>query len=305
MKKSRVLLLVAVALALLVSLPTYAQDDPRGSITYLAEDGSTVSGYRCGTVDGPPPDVLEAMKGIDRWRQENDVQAGANIPVAFHVITSSSGAGDVPDAQIQDQIDVLNGAYAGTGFSFFLSSVDRTQNDQWFRTSGGRAEWQMKYTLAIDPTHTLNFYTNSPLGGVLGWATFPWMYPEDHFMHGVVVLYSSLPGGSAYPYNEGDTGTHEVGHYLGLFHTFEGGCRPPGDYLWDTPFERSPASGCPVGRDTCSRWPGLDPINNFMDYSDDACMTEFTPHQGLMMDWAVTNFRPGLLNLSGMATLLD
>ena len=162
-------------------------------------------------------------------------------------------------------------------------------------TPGSGNERKMKQALAIDPATTMNFYTcDLGQGLLLGYTVFPSSYPEDNYRHGVVVLNESMPGGSAAPYDEGDTGTHEVGHYVGLYHTFQGGCNAPGDYIDDTAPEASPAYGCPGGRDTCSGG-GPDPIDNFMDYSDDFCMDNFTAGQAVRMDAIMAQYRPTMV----------
>jgi len=221
---------------------------------------------------------------------------GGVINVYFHVINSGTGTanGDVPDAMIADQMQVLNQAFAPWGWSFNLVSTDRTTNATWYTMGPGTAaEAAAKAALRQGTADDLNLYSANPGGGLLGWATFPWSYTSDPKNDGVVLLYASLPGGSADPYNLGDTGTHEVGHWMGLYHTFQGGCnKRRGDFVDDTPPERSPAYGCPTGRDSC-RGGGLDPITNFMDYTDDACMDHFTAGQDARMDAQFTTYRFG------------
>ena len=217
--------------------------------------------------------------------------ANITIPVAFHVIHDGNN-GNLSSGDINAQMNVLNSAFSGTGFSFTLASVDYTDNATWFTMGPNTtAERNAKTALNVDPFTHLNVYTAAPGGGLLGWATFPSWLSGDPDDDGVVLLHSSLPGGSAAPYNEGDTGTHEVGHWLGLYHTFQGGCNGSGDQVADTPAERDPAYGCPTGRDSCRRDAGNDPILNFMDYTDDSCMIEFTNGQMLRMHAEVATYR--------------
>jgi len=215
-----------------------------------------------------------------------------DIPIAFHVITSGS-QGSVPNSRLTQQVSVLNNAFSGTGFSFYIDTIDITNNSSWY-TMSGSAETQAKSALGIDPHTTLNIYVAGIGGGLLGWATFPSSLSSNPTNDGVVILNESLPGGSAAPYNEGDTATHEIGHWLGLYHTFQGGCNGNGDFVDDTPAEKSPAYGCPTGRDTCRRNAGADPIENFMDYTDDNCMDRFTDCQTVRMHEQVAAYRSSL-----------
>jgi pregnancy-associated plasma protein-A len=214
------------------------------------------------------------------------------IKVHTHVILDAAGGGDIPDSMIQAQIQVLNDAYAGkTGgakmpFKFVNSSVDRTKNAAWFTvTPDTAAETDMKTTLRVGGADELNIYYANIGDGLLGWATFPSDFTSAPKMDGVVILNASLPGGAATPYNEGDTATHEVGHWVGLFHTFQGGCAAPGDLVKDTPRAAQPNFGKPApgSVDSCPSDAGqvarADLTSNFMDYVDDDTMNEFTAGQ--------------------------
>ena len=221
---------------------------------FMQPDGQWGSGYRCGTLPPTEEQAEAVQRAIEELLQNNkelspNIPCTLNIPVAFHIVRHNDGiTGDVTNQQINDQLAVLNSAYASTSFQFVLHSIERVNNTAWSQQNTDADEVNMKQALAISPATTLNFYTGTLFGGILGWSTLPWYYPEDHYMHGVVILYSSLPGGSAVPYDEGDTGTHEIGHYLGLYHTFQGSCSPPGDYIDDTPYESITGLRMPRGQ---------------------------------------------------------
>jgi hypothetical protein len=216
---------------------------------------------------------------------------GGVIDVYFHVI--DDGSQNVSAQMINGQINVLNGAFTGTGWSFNLVGTTRTTNAIWYNGCDSSSnENAMKTALRQGSADDLNIYSCNPGGGLLGWATFPSSYNSNPKSDGVVLLDESLPGGSASPYNLGDTGTHEVGHWMGLWHTFQGGCSRNGDAVADTPAERTAQFGCPVGADTCKS-EGLDPIRNFMDYTDDDCMNTFSAGQDVRMDQQFSTYRYG------------
>jgi hypothetical protein len=232
-----------------------------------------------------------ARKGLSGSRSAR-FGAVVRIPVHAHVIDGNRSRGP-SQKRVQRQLTILNRAYAGgqsvhnseTRFRFYLESFDRVRNQRWLTaTAFGSDDQQARRTLHVGGPEALNIYFSKPRAPqtgtfILGYSTVPWQARRAPRLDGVTIHTASMPGGSASGYNRGDTTVHEVGHWLGLFHTFEGGCSELGDLVGDTPAENEPSFACEHGRDTCPDQDGADPIHNFMDYSFDTCMNQFSAGQ--------------------------
>ena len=238
-----------------------------------------------------------------------------DIPVVFHVIQDTSGEGFLSAQTIRDQVAVLKedylalpGSPGGPGTTamirFHLAKVDPdgnpttgityTTNNTWYRDHG-----QYWNALAWDTSRYMNVYTNLasgyygyvpdwPQGGIVGQK-----------LDRIVVWWEAVGKDPTvgWPLNMGRTLTHEVGHYFGLDHTFTGpcpsvsGCYTNGDLICDTNPQSSATSGCPGSKSSC----GLpDAIHNYMDYTDDPCVWEFTDEQVNRMRCTIQYWRSDL-----------
>jgi len=227
-----------------------------------------------------------------------------NVNTYIHVITKNDGTGAPTKSMIVRQMNALNKAYSGvssprsapTPFIFTLKSVSYTANSDWYDWSypgtDPADDHEAKAALHTGTYRDLNIYIANLGDGLLGYATYP---GGKLVRDGLVMLNESMPGGSASPYNKGDTATHEIGHWLGLFHTFQGGCKPPGDRVVDTPAQDDGDNifNCIKAEDTCTHKDGVDPIHNFMNYGDDLCMDRFTAGQAQRMSDSWVVYRKG------------
>lgn len=261
---------------------------------------------------------------------------GYVIPVAVHIV-HQNGPENISDAQVQSQIWALNRDFANTplnpspavntGIQFCLASqlpvgssvvwsttpgITRTVSPQTVHTYGVPAsEVALKAIDYLPSNQYLNIWVVQTIqgggGGVAGYATFPGTVPAA--LDGIVIRYTcfgsdNTPYGVSWPTllpsnNLGKIMSHEVGHWLDLLHTFHGGCTAPGDQVTDTPFEQTARTGCPTtGLTSCSLV--NDPIENFMDYTNDVCRFAFTAGQTTRMQNAIAYFRSTLVSAQNL-----
>ncbi|KAG8822415.1 hypothetical protein FRC19_006049 [Serendipita sp. 401] len=240
---------------------------------------------RCGNEVAPAEVAAIEARVTQDFKKAADITKRADpfvVNVAWHVIYTdkTTAGGYLSNELVSGSMLALNDHYRGSGFTFkySLGNITRTHNDDWFKNArkGTRAESAMKNSLARGDSKVLNIYSVGLTGGLLGYATFPWDYATNQKLDGVVFLHSTIAGGSMANYNQGKTLTHEVGHWLGLYHVFQGrSCTGYGDYVADTPPQKTPTSGCPPSKSSCPN-NGGDSIHNFMDYSYDRCLLGFT-----------------------------
>jgi len=256
----------------------------------------------------------------------NDVlYANYNVPVVVHVLYNNIDQ-NISDERIFSQINVLNNDYnaineeissvpqefenviGNVGISFCLAQVDPYGNScsginrvytdteifqgfddsMKYSDSGGVDAW--------DTEQYLNIWVCDLSGSTLGFATMPGDVSDSPEIDGVVIDYQyfgvDLFSSENPYYNLGRTGTHEIGHYFGLEHTFFAGCSD-WDNCDDTPAVSSPTYGCPsFPQQSCQ---SVNMTMNFMDYTNDACMHMFTICQAERMIDALFNYRPNLI----------
>lgn len=264
-----------------------------------------------------------------RWESQSDEQRSnqvntvVTIPVVFHVLYAN-GTQNISDAQIMSQLQILNDDFrrlnndadntwsqaADSEVEFCLATNDPqgsptdgilrvstsvssfgTSDNVKFSNSGGSDAW---------PAGSyLNFWICNVGGGILGYAQFP---GGSASTDGVVCDYRYVGnvGTATAPFDMGRTATHEVGHWLNLYHIWGDGNCNQDDQVADTPNSDAANFGCATGHQSCS---STDMVQNYMDYSDDACMNLFTSGQKSRMQALVApgGFRASLATSDGCA----
>jgi len=253
----------------------------------------------CGTQSPRPAEAraLEDFEQVLRHAGLSSPKAHYFVPIIWHNIYWKLGPitrGYLSVSKINKQLLALNQAFPSSQtFSFYVEQVHHIENNDWFDGCKKKAtRTEIAQALGRDQDWALNVYSCDlhddflSEDGALGLGYLP--SPSPRIEDGVWLHYKTIPGslfGEWKKKGRGDVGVHEVGHYLGLYHTFypwtkngtTNGCKGNGDFVDDTPAEKRPQWECKP-RDSCSS-AGADPIHNFMDYTTDKCRDHFTTGQ--------------------------
>ncbi|KAF8597695.1 hypothetical protein BDV93DRAFT_610229 [Ceratobasidium sp. AG-I] len=285
----KLVLFLVTALSLALASPT---SDPSTADLLARAQGGVQLG--CGTEASD--DAFAASKSNFTQFASKYSHKSRKIRVYWHVVynTQSFNGGYLTNNQIRDQIEVLNTHFHSSDISFKLKKIDRTQNSNWYftATESNPAGVAMRQALHEGGYDDLNIYSlwYQP-GDRGGYSTWPWNVKLKPKLDGVFLQVNVIRGGPLPQYNQGKILVHQVGHWCGLFHTFQGGCNQPGDFVSDTPLEAVPHYGCPTNNPNTCPTGGSDPIHNFMDYTNDPCKTHFTKGQGAYMRFSLDNWR--------------
>jgi len=236
---------------------------------------------------------------LNKQGREPTKSGTITVNVYWNVFTDDSETGALSDSTIAKQMQMLNDAFSGvtpsyeecdgftfdssslvgTPFRFNLVETNTVKDNNAYILDFASSQFKRK-ELRQGTCSDLNIFTGSSF--MYGGSNFPFDCDlEKNADDSVWIDYRTLPDEGEPPYNEGGTLVHEVGHWLGLYNTFEGGCRSR-DYVTDTPGQARSTFGCPVAFDSCDG-SGRDPIHNFMDTSDDCCRYQFTNGQTVRM----------------------
>ena len=268
-------------------------------------------------------------KQIKESNLEQNTLSNLSIPVVVHVVYKNS-IENITDYQIQSQIDVLSKDFTRANsdalntptdflpiassmqIDFCLSQQDpngnptngiiRKQTSQSFFTLYGNEIFydSLGGSSAWDTKNYLNIWVCMIEPGILGWAQFP--AGGDVKTDGVVINFEHFgtTGTVLSPYNLGRTATHEVGHWLNLFHLWgDNNCGD--DLVNDTPTQEAENFGCKIHPSISCNNNG-DMFMNFMDYTNDNCMNSFTEGQKSRVWSSITNFRSELLLSEGCSS---
>jgi hypothetical protein len=241
--------------------------------------GSHLSDEEFNRAESGFKELLDSGKTLFPVDNSTDSSRVAFVNVYWHVVYTKYGKGVISTNLIRRNIDALNFWYRTIGVQFRLVRIDYTYSPRWFDYAS--IEYFNDWTnlgrfTRRGGARDLNLWsTGLTYSGYIGYARFPYEYSGTPWNDGALIRYDQLESGKLV--------VHEVGHWVGLFHTFQGGCSLTNDGVADTPAEASPTSGCPTYRDSCTgpSFPGLDPIHNHMDYSSENCRYEFTRGQAL------------------------